>query len=286
MAKKKKKKFKQRRKTAKRTSSVKGVKQHEFHSYDEWKANMPRWLERIQALIEQGDIEQVRKLLVDEKIQEKLANIDDNDTKAKFFIRCEVAMLLDRTDQAERALQYYSDTLKVAESAGVYNKMGLLYVNCGRCLQAIDCFHKAEQLEPDGIYIWTNLARCFMKIGRTDEALGLLRKAISVDPQYREAYPNLLYSLNYLIDAKSSEIFEESKKWAQIQAPATLACTNHDNSLEPYRKLRIGYISPDFRSHSVTFYFESLLNGHDRNKFEIYGYGDIQKPDSVTERLA
>ena len=287
----KRKKKSKRRKFAKRIPPVrippaKSLDQYELHSYDEWKASMPRWLERIQALIEQGDIEQARKLLVEEEIQKKLADIDDTDTRSRFFVRCEIAMLLDNTKQVERALRYYSDTLKIVNCAGVYNKMGLLYANCGQCTLAIDHFRKAEQLEPDGIYIWTNLARCFMKTGRTREALALLRKAISANPQYREGYPNLLYSLNYLSDVESSEIFEESKKWAQTQAPANLAFTNHDNSLDPYRKLRIGYISPDFRKHSVTYYFESLLNGHDRNKFELYGYGDVQSPDTVTEGLA
>ncbi len=287
----KKRKKSKRRKIVKRIPPVrippvKTFKQDDIHSYDEWKANMPRWLEKIQDLIERGDIEQARKLLVDEEIQKKLAKIGDDDTENRFFVRCEVAMLLDSTNQAERALHYYSETLKIVDCAGVYNKMGLLYANCGQCTQAIEHFQKAEQLEPDGIYIWTNLARCFMKTGRSREALALLRKAISVNPQYREGYPNLLYSLNYLSDVQSSEIFEESKKWAQTQAPANLAFTNHDNSLDPHRKLRIGYISPDFKKHSVMYYFESLLNGHDRNKFELYGYGDVESPDTVTERLA
>ena len=266
--------------------SVEKSDQTELASYSKWTPNMPDWLKKIEYLIDCGDADQAKKLLIEEEIQKKLANIDSNDTKNSFFVRCEVAMLLDNTNQVERALRYYSDTLKIVNCAGVYNKMGLLYANCGQCTQAIEHFHKAQQLEPDGIYIWTNLARCFMKTGRPREALSLLRKAISVNPLYREGYPNFIYSLNYLSDVQSSEIFEESKKWAQIQAPANLAFTDHNNSLDPHRKLRIGYISPDFRKHSVTYYFESLLNGHDRNKFELCGYGDVQGPDTVTERLA
>ena len=281
----KKKKPSKRRKINKRSPAVSGPKQYEFHRYDEWRPNMPDWLKKIRVLTDNGDIIQAQKLLVEEEIQEKLANINDNDTRSKFFVRCEVAMLLDSTGQVERALRYYSETLKIVNCAGVYNKMGLLYANCGQNIQAIANFQKAEQLEPDGIYIWINLARCFMKIGRIEETLRLLRKAISADPQSRGAYPNFLYCLNYLIDTKASEIFQESKKWAQIQAPTTLAFTNHDNCLDPHRKLRIGYISPDFRKHSVTYYFEPILNGHDRNKFDIYAYGDIETPDKVTGRL-
>jgi len=281
----KRKKKSKRRKIKRRSPSVRASKQYEFHSYDEWKLNKPDWLKKIRVLIDHGNIAQAQELLVEEEIQKKLANIDDNDTRNNFFVRCEVAMLLDGTAQVERALRYYSDTLKIVNCAGVYNKIGRLYNNCGQYTQAMENFQKAEKLEPDGIYIWINLAKCFMKTGQTEETLSLFRKAISINPQSREAYQNLLYCLNYLIDTKESEIFQESKKWALIQAPANLAYKHHDNSIDPQRKLRIGYISPDFKKHSVTFYFEPVLNQHDRNKFEIYGYGDIEKPDKVTEKL-
>ena len=281
----KKKKPSKSRKINTRPPSVKDFKQPEFHSYDEWKQNMPDWLEKIRGLIDHGDIVQAQKLLGEEEVRAKLAAINDSDTENRFFVRCEIAMLLDDTEQAERALGYYSEALKIVNCAGVYNKIGKLYANLGQPAQAIENFQKAEQLEPEGLYILINLAKCFMGTGQPQETLRLLRKAIRINPHSREAYPNLLYALNYLPDTKTSEIFEESKKWASIQAPTHLAYTHHDNSLEPHRKLRIGYISPDFRKHSVTYYFEPLLNGHDRNKFEIYGYGDVNKPDQVTGRL-
>jgi len=49
--------------------------------------------------------------------------------------------------------------------------------------------------------------------------------------------------------------------------------------------LRIGYLSPDFCGHSVAYFFESLLDGHDRGRVELYGYGNVAAPDRVTECL-
>ena len=281
----KKKKSSKRRSFDRRISSGKRHCQETFHSYDTWKSDRPCWLKEIRTLIDQGDIVQARTLLAEEKIQAKLAAIDPSDTANKFFVRCEAAMLLDETDQAERALQYYSDTLKIVNCAGVYNKIGMLYAALGHSTEALVHFKKAEQLEPDGAYIWTNLAKCLMGTGRQQEAVSLLRKAIAANPRSREAYPNLLYGLNFLPETGASEIFEESRKWAHVQAPTTWAYLHHNNPPEPDKKVRIGYLSPDFKKHSVTYFFEPLLNGHDRNKFEIYGYGDVRKPDIVTEKL-
>ena len=275
-----------RRKVNRRPFSVKAPTPHEFHSYDDWKQNCPRWLERIRVLIDRRDMGEARKLLDEEAVHANLKAISDSDTENRFFSHCEVAMLLNETDQAERALRYYTDALKIVDCAGVYHKIGKLYTDLGQPTQAIENFQKAEQLEPEGPYILISLAKCLMGTGQPQETLRLLRKVIRLNPHSRGAYSNLLYAMNYLPDTKPSEIFEESRKWASLQAPAHLAGTDHGNSLEPHRKLRIGYISPDFKRHSVAYFFEPLLNGHDRNKFEIYGYGDVAKPDLVTERLA
>lgn len=279
----KRKKTPKRRKVNRCPISAEAPAQYEFHSYDDWKH--PRWLDRIREFIEHGDLVEARKLLDEENVQAKLAAISKVDTRNAFFARCEVAMLLENTDQAERALAYYAGALEIVNCAGVYNKIGKLYAGIGQPALAIENFQKALELEPDAVYLLVSLAKCYMEIGQPDETLRLFRKAIGINPHSREAYANLLYALNYLPDTKPSEIFEESKKWASVQAPLHLACTHHDNSPDAHRKLRIGYISPDFKKHSVSYFFEPLLNGHDRNKFEIYGYGDVQKPDSITERL-
>ena len=285
---KKKKNFKPRR-NKKPTLSAKKSNQAELSSYSEWKPCMPDWINKIQSLIGCGYTKQAHHLLSEEEIQKNLANI--NDVKARVFALYAVAKLLDRTDQIERAAQYYTNILNIPEASRVkelavlYRKAGLLWAECGRCTQAIDHLRIADKLEPDNPDTLNCLAGSIMKIGRLEESMDLLREALTINPQVRDAYSNFLLDFNYLPDAKASEIFAESKKWAKIQAPANLAFTNHDNSIDPHRKLRIGYISPDFRNHSVTFYFESLLDGHDRNKFEIYGYGNVVKPDQTTDRL-
>ena len=51
-------------------------------------------------------------------------------------------------------------------------------------------------------------------------------------------------------------------------------------------KLRIGYVSPDFRFHSVAVAFKGLLESHDRDRFELYGYSLHSGPDdSMTDEL-
>lgn len=59
----------------------------------------------------------------------------------------------------------------------------------------------------------------------------------------------------------------------------------HGNSPEPERRLRIGYVSGDFRHHSVAQFFEPVLARHDRGGFEIFCYYNLFRVDDTTERL-
>ena len=51
------------------------------------------------------------------------------------------------------------------------------------------------------------------------------------------------------------------------------------------RRLRVGYISADFRQHAVAWFAEPLLAAHDRACIELFCYAAVARPDSVTERF-
>ena len=53
----------------------------------------------------------------------------------------------------------------------------------------------------------------------------------------------------------------------------------------PGRKLRVGYVSADFRCHSLSYFIEPLFAHHDRVRFELYCYSNTRRTDEVTDRL-
>jgi predicted O-linked N-acetylglucosamine transferase (SPINDLY family) len=50
-------------------------------------------------------------------------------------------------------------------------------------------------------------------------------------------------------------------------------------------RIRVGYLSPDFRQHPVSYFIEPILRSHDRDRFEIFCYHSDAREDSVTTRL-
>ena len=57
------------------------------------------------------------------------------------------------------------------------------------------------------------------------------------------------------------------------------------NKREPRQRLKVGYVSPDFRQHSVAYFIEPLLREHDRQVVDVHCYAEVVRPDAVTARL-
>ena len=53
----------------------------------------------------------------------------------------------------------------------------------------------------------------------------------------------------------------------------------------PDAPLRVGYLSSDFRDHAVAAFVEPVLRAHDRSRVQVFGFADVLRPDTVTERL-
>jgi predicted O-linked N-acetylglucosamine transferase (SPINDLY family) len=93
-----------------------------------------------------------------------------------------------------------------------------------------------------------------------------------------------LYFFIYHPDLSAQEICEEHIKWGDLQPKVEHAgFKEHDRTLT--RKLRVGYVSPDFRSHTCRFYFEPLFANFDHSRIELYAYSNVLREDEHTQRF-
>src|SRR5436305_8487 len=83
--------------------------------------------------------------------------------------------------------------------------------------------------------------------------------------------------------ASPADLLAAHRAWADLhEAPHKPSWPVHANDRTPNRRLRIGYVSPDFRSHSVSYFLEPILDHHDPEQFEIIGYAQVPNPDVQT----
>ncbi|MBN8905190.1 MAG: hypothetical protein J0H99_00875, partial [Rhodospirillales bacterium] len=123
--------------------------------------------------------------------------------------------------------------------------------------------------------------------GRHAEAESCFQEALAVRPDYAPAHSNLLFSLNYRDDLPAEAITAAFRTWdARHAAPLTAAAAPHDHITAPHgRRLRIGYVSPDFRHHAVALFAEPMLAAHDPKEVELFCYAEVPVEDEVTARF-
>lgn len=204
--------------------------------------------------------------------------------------------------------------------AEAWDNLGMCLRRAGRVAEGEQAHRKALQLAPDSPAVHVNLANCLDVQGRLDEAIALARRALEIKPSfapahnnlgvllkdqaqlteamghYRKAielspsssafHSNLLYALHLDPDSDPRAVLEEHLSWAGRHAdPLTAQAAAHDNDPQPQRRLRVGYVSPDFRDHVIVSCIEPVLEAHDREAFEIFCYSDARVEDRVSGRL-
>ena len=170
------------------------------------------------------------------------------------------------------------------DSVPALNNLAVLLGDTGRSAEAEALLARALALDPDFAEGWNNLGNLLRTQGRVIEGLNALARAVELRPAFSTAHSNFLFSLSFVDQFDQEERAELHRQWAECHA-ANLARLDHANLPEPHRKLRLGYVSPDFRAHACAFFLEPLLREHDRTQVEVFAYAEVGRPDEITERL-
>lgn len=187
----------------------------------------------------------------------------------------------------EDALAHFAKALEIKpDYAEAWKGAGDARFQLGLYSEASDAYRRALSIKPDYVEVWNNLGAVYSDWCRLDEAIDCYKHALAIVPEHPAALSNLIYSMNFSSSFSAEEIFREHQKLAWIYRAKT-ACTNdpHANYPNPERRLRIGYVSGDFRLHAVAYFFEPLLVYRDVAGFEVFCYSNTSGEDEVTARL-
>ncbi|MDB5896292.1 MAG: putative O-linked N-acetylglucosamine transferase, family, partial [Rhodoferax sp.] len=172
------------------------------------------------------------------------------------------------------------------DHAEAHNNLGLALNAQGHVADAHRCFERAVQIRPDFAEAHNNLSGIYTAQGLIDESVAALQRAVAARPDYRIAFDNLLFVLNYHPTKSAEEIYETYAAYdRQFGTPHRAQWPAHGNDRRADRRLRVGYVSPDFRHHACTFFMEPLLAGHDRAAVEVFAYAEMREDaDAATQR--
>ncbi len=162
-----------------------------------------------------------------------------------------------------------------------FHYMGKLLFEQGDLPAAASNIEQALQLDPRDEFAICSLGLVYLELGDTAKAECCFRKALAIDPEQVTAHSCLLFLMSGNPDLEPSTLFEEHQRWG-IRHGAVSPLGSFRNSRDPQRRLRIGYVSPDFRRHAVAGFFRPVLEQHDLLRVETYCYAEVAAPDEVT----
>jgi predicted O-linked N-acetylglucosamine transferase (SPINDLY family) len=170
--------------------------------------------------------------------------------------------------------------------AEAHLNLGVALGEQGKLDEAAASYEQAAQLQPNNAEAHQNLGNARKSQGRLDDALSALRTAFQLRPDQAQFHSNFLLLLNLEPDFDARAIHEECERWNQQHAePLAKFIQPHTNHPNPERRLRVGYVSPDFRDHPSSCFTIPLLSNHDHRQCEIFCFANVARPDAITERL-
>lgn len=192
--------------------------------------------------------------------------------------------LAGRTDAAEA---HYREVLRQEPGdVAVAVNLGNLLKDLARLEEAMEIYRTALSYAPDDYNALNNLGVALKDSGEIDAALDCIRRSMSACPNRAEVHSNLIFTSYFSPSLPASEIADEMRRWNAVYAtPLRSERRPHSNDCSPHRRLRIGYVSPDFRDHVVGRTLLPCFEAHDREQFELFCYSGASVADEITERF-
>ena len=151
--------------------------------------------------------------------------------------------------------------------------LGELLLSANRVGEAIACLEEAAQSAPGLAEVQIFLGNAYAKQGRLEEALGCYQRALAEQPHFAATHQIVLFTLHYSSGADPKALAAEHRNWAERHAtPLLTPGRRHVNTPDPERRIRVGYVSGDFRQHPIAYFTAPVLEAQDQDQVETVCY--------------
>ena len=195
-----------------------------------------------------------------------------------------LAVLLRKQGKLDEAMRLLEHALALSPNAAqTRNNLGLALQDLNRPAEAAAQYRQAIAANPQLVEPHINLGNILMNEGRFEDASASFKEALRLRPEHPWVSDNLLFCLNYREAVGKGEVFAAHRDWglrfAGTRRVGTAARVRNGS------RLRVGYMSPDLREHSVAHFLSALLAAHDRKRIEAICYAQPARRDAMSARL-
>jgi len=189
-----------------------------------------------------------------------------------------LGILFLHTGEPQKSSEIFQKAVNLAprDVEPIYN-LGTAFSKLAKFQQAEKCFNTALKLNPKHLGSLNNMGNTQLGLCEIEKANEFFSQAFEQNPDTLNSLSNTLLNYNYFANLSPEEIFQKHSEAAN-HFPGKK--TELKLAKKQNKKIRIAYVSEDFKTHSVAYFLLPLLKNHDREAFEIYCFynGDIIDP--------
>jgi predicted O-linked N-acetylglucosamine transferase (SPINDLY family) len=213
---------------------------------------------------------------------QKAVDLLPNDADA----HCNLASALIQVGNLSKAEQHCTYALSIQPNyVEALNNLGTILYKNNRFNEAEKYYQRALEINPKYVPSIANLGNIQRDSHYLQEAEASYKRALKINPDHLEVLTNLLFVINFG-DSSRKDYLQESKRFGELAAKKVKQCfTNWHRNEQHLERLRIGFVSGDFRNHPVCYFLENLLTQIDNSKIELIAYSCHHETDEVTERI-
>jgi protein O-GlcNAc transferase len=184
----------------------------------------------------------------------------------------------------EEAIDAGRRSVTLAAEPDVLLQASQLFSSLGYFTDGIAALQRGVDYRSGDPRLWASLGTELCSAGRIKEGIDAYRRALALAPQLQAAHSNLLFSLHLDSDLAPEFIADEHKSWgSSATQPSQFDFSTRDRN--PGRKLHIGYLSSDLRTHSIVYFIGHVLELQDSDSFQVTVFANVTGPDKTTEKL-
>lgn len=189
---------------------------------------------------------------------------------------------LGRYDEA--AVEYEHALERLPNRVDIVDNLGLALRKAGRFDEAFAAFDRALKLNPKFGSALNNMGAAYQCIGDIETAADYYLRALRVAPDETSAEKNYLFALLNLPGLSSEELYARHRKLRRRHTRPDMASKGFpERSREPGKRLRVGYLSSDFRTHVISLNLLPLISEHNHETIEVFLYAEVEHADQLTE---
>jgi len=179
-----------------------------------------------------------------------------------------------------KSLHYYTKVLEINPNhKQTLFDLGALNSHIGDFDNSIHYANRLIEIDPEYNNILMHLANMHSNMGNHNLSIENFKKALQINPYNLNLWGDLFLSLNY-INLSIEERILIRNKFSEL-----LPHVKHNSIIKKTNKIKLGYISSDFRNHAVSYFTKGLITKHSKDKFEVFFYSVSGIEDDITEQF-